>query len=97
MVRKMTEDFDIHNVKVDPQGKYVIIRINPRLYKQHVIMRAADDLIHGRKDYDVIIDGDPETEIKAKFIPKSGEATRDELLKVAYRFNTILVSCCGKG
>ncbi|OYT54787.1 MAG: hypothetical protein B6U72_01590 [Candidatus Altiarchaeales archaeon ex4484_2] len=97
MGRKMTDDFDIYNVKVDPQGRFVVIRINPRLYKQHIIMRAADDLIHGHKDYDVIIDGDPDTEIKAKFIPKSRKATREELLSVAYRFNTILVSCCGKG
>ncbi len=96
-VFKMDEEFDTHNVRVDSEGKFVVIRINPRLYKHHIIMRAADDLIHQEKNFDVIVDGDPEKEIRAKFIPKTGEVSSDELLRVAYKFNTLLVTCCGKG
>ncbi|OYT26504.1 MAG: hypothetical protein B6U97_03745 [Candidatus Altiarchaeales archaeon ex4484_96] len=93
----MNNKLDTDNVRVDPMGRFVVIRINAKLYKQHIIMRAADDLIHAQKNYDVIIDGNPESEIKAKFIPKTKDATKDDLLKVAYKFNTLLVSCCGKG
>ncbi|RLI91995.1 MAG: hypothetical protein DRO65_00645 [Candidatus Altiarchaeales archaeon] len=91
-------DFSGDNIWVDPNGRFVVIRINPRLYKTHVIMRAADDLIHAEKDkYDVILDGDPEKEIIAKFIPREGKVEKEELMRIAYRFNTLLVKCSGKG
>ncbi len=93
----MDNNINEDNVSVDENDRFVVIRINPKLYKQHVIMRAADDLIHQEKNFDVIIDGDPEKEIRAKFIPRVKNIGKEELLRVAYKFNTLLVTCCGKG
>jgi len=89
---------DTDNIYVDEEGCFVSIRVNPRLYKKHVIMRAADDLLHKEKDkIDAIITGDPETEIIAKFIPKTGKESKEELLRIAYSFNSLLITASGKG
>lgn len=95
----MTDDnIDTHNIYVDKEGRFVCIRVNPKLYRKDVIMRAADDLLHREKmGLDAIIDGDPETEILAKFIPRGEKIDREELLKVAHRFNSLLIASCGKG
>jgi hypothetical protein len=92
------ERIDTHNIYVDKNGRFVCIRVNPKLYRKDVIMRAADDLLHGEKmKLDAIIDGDPETEILAKFIPRGGKTSEEELLEIAHRFNSLLVASCGKG
>ncbi len=94
----MTEErIDTNNIYVDERGVFVSIRVNPKLYKKHVIMRAADDLLHEEKDIDVVITGDPETEIIVKFIPKEGRGSKEELLRIAYSFNSLLVATSGKG
>jgi UPF0288 family protein (methanogenesis marker protein 3) len=86
-----------NNITVDEDGKYVSIRVNPRLYKVHVIMRAADNLLHEMENQiEAVIDGDPEKEMVVKFIPNA-RLDREKLLKLAYRFNTLLVSASGKG
>lgn len=92
------EKLDTHNIYVDLDHRFVSIRINPRIYRMHVIMRAADELLHDEKgEIDVIVDGDPESEIIAKFIPKARNLDDEELRRLAYRFNTKLIACSGKG
>lgn len=92
------EHLDTHNIYVDKEGRFVCIRVNPKLYRKDVIMRAADDLLHREKlELDAIIDGDPETEILAKFIPRGNRLDEEELLNIAHRFNSLLVASCGKG
>ena len=95
----MVEDrIDTGNIYVDAEGCFVSIRVNPRLYRKHIIMRAADDLLHNEKErIDAIVDGDPETEIIVKFIPKKGRESREELLRIAHSFNSLLISTSGKG
>ena len=89
---------DTHNIYVDKEGKFVSIRVNPRLYRKDIIMRAADDLLHNEKmKVDAIVDGDPEKEIIAKFIPRDRTADADELLRIAHRFNSLLIASSGKG
>ncbi|HEX55456.1 MAG: hypothetical protein DRO90_01605 [Candidatus Altiarchaeales archaeon] len=88
------EDLNTNNITIDESGKSVTVRVNPKLYKVHVIMRAADELID---DNHIIINGDPEKSIIVKFISKKDEVTREELLKTAYEFNTLLVAISGKG
>ncbi|OYT41320.1 MAG: hypothetical protein B6U86_02555 [Candidatus Altiarchaeales archaeon ex4484_43] len=94
----MTGDkIDTDNIYVNEEGMFVSIRVNPKLYKKHVIMRAADDLLHKEKNIDVIVNGDPEVEIIVKFIPKEGRKSKEELLRIAYSFNSLLVTTFGKG
>jgi hypothetical protein len=89
---------DTHNIYVEESGHFVSIRVNPRLYRKDIIMRAADDLIHNEHlSVDAIIDGDPEKEIIAKFIPREGKKTKEDLLKIAHRFNSLLIASSGKG
>lgn len=90
--------FDTNNVHVDAENRFVSIRVNPQIYKMHVIMRAAEELLHDEKrKIDMIVDGDPEKEIIAKFIPKDKDVGEEGLLRLAYKFNTRLISCSGKG
>ncbi len=89
-------EIDTHNVYVDKDRAFVSVRVNPRLYRKHVIMGAADDLLHKEKRMYLIIDGDPESEVVVKFIPKE-PMSKEELLKVAYAFNSLLVMMSGKG
>jgi hypothetical protein len=92
------ECIDTNNIYVEKEGCFVSIRVNPRLYRKHVIMRAADDLLHQEKEkIDAIIDGDIETEIIVKFIPKKGRENPEELLRIAHSFNSLLITASGKG
>ncbi|RLI93346.1 MAG: hypothetical protein DRO89_00205 [Candidatus Altiarchaeales archaeon] len=95
----MTGDkIDTDNIYVNEEGMFVSIRVNPKLYKKHIIMRAADDILHKEKNkIDVIVNGDPEVEIIVKFIPKEGRKSKEELLRIAYSFNSLLVTTFGKG
>jgi hypothetical protein len=94
----MAAEMDTHNIYLDERGGFVSIRVNPKLYRKHVIMRAAEDLLHKEKQkIDAIVDGDPETEIIVKFIPKEGKESRDNLLRIAHSFNSLLISTSGKG
>ena len=88
---------DTNNISVNPETRSVAIRINPKIYKLHVIMNAVDDFL---EKSEFIIDGDPEKEIIVKFILKrrymekrmkkcmaernidEGELSEDELLKI---------------
>ncbi len=94
----MSDSIDTHNIYVDKNGKFVSIRVNPRLYRKDIIMRAADDLIHNENlDVDAIVDGDPETEIIVKFIPRESKRNPDDLQRLANKFNSLLVASSGKG
>jgi len=89
----MTEErIDTGNIYVNEEENSIAIRVNPRLYKPHFIMNAAHDLTEtaGYQHTDVVINGDPEKEIVVKFIPME-KKTGEELLKIAYQFNTLLV------
>ena len=87
------EEIDTHNISVDEEENSVAIRVNPRLYKTHFIMNAAHDLTEtaGYQHTDIVIDGDPDTTIVVKFIPRE-KKTRKELLNIAYQFNSLLIS-----
>jgi hypothetical protein len=85
----MSDKIDTGNIYVDPEKKFVTIRVNPRLYKIHIIMNAADEFL---ETAEFVIDGDPEKEIIVKIIPKKKDLTEDELMEYAYKFNTQLVS-----
>ncbi len=81
-------NIEIDNIIVNPEENFVCISVNPRLYKMHVIMNAADEFI---TEAEFMISGDPEKEITIKFIPKK-KLTKEELIRLAYRFSTQLVS-----
>ncbi|MBU4341432.1 MAG: hypothetical protein KKB24_01605 [Candidatus Altiarchaeota archaeon] len=87
------EEIDTHNITVDEEENSVAIRVNPRLYKTHFIMNAAHDLTEtaGYQHTDIVIDGDPDTTIVVKFIPRE-KKTRKELLNIAYQFNSLLIA-----
>ncbi|MBU4266859.1 MAG: hypothetical protein L6243_01040 [Candidatus Altiarchaeales archaeon] len=87
------EEIDTHNISVDEEENSVAIRVNPRLYKTHFIMNAAHDLTEtaGYQHTDIVIDGDPDTTIVVKFIPRE-KKTRKELLNIAYQFNSLLIA-----
>lgn len=90
----MTEEgIDTHNICVDEGENSVAIRVSPRLYKTHFIMNAAHDLTEtaGYQHTDIVIDGDPDTTIIVKFIPRE-KKTREELLNIAYQFNSMLIA-----
>ncbi len=90
----MTEgEIDIHNIYVDEEENSVVIKVNPRLYRTHLIMNAAHDLTEtaGYQHTDIVIDGDPDTVIMVKFIPRE-KKTREELLSIAYQFNSMLIA-----
>ena len=80
---------DTQNIHLDPDKKFVTIRVNPRLYKIHTIMNAADEFL---ETAEFVIDGDPEKEIVVKIIPRKKDLSEDELMQYAYKFNTQLVS-----
>ena len=90
---KEEEDLNCHNIHVNEEEKSVVVKVNPRIYKVHIIMRAAEELM---EDNHIVVDGDPETSILVKFISKNSDVKRDELLKIAYKFNTSLVAMSGK-
>jgi len=87
------EEIDTHNISMDEEENSVAIRVNPRLYKTHFIMNAAHDLTEtaGYQHTDIVIDGDPDTTIMVKFIPRE-KKTRKELLNIAYQFNSLLIA-----
>ncbi|HDI72762.1 MAG: hypothetical protein DRO76_01065 [Candidatus Altiarchaeales archaeon] len=85
----MDDKIDTQNIYIDPEKKFVTIRVNPRIYKIHTIMNAADEFI---ETAELVIDGDPEKEIIVKMIPKKKDLTEEELLEYAYKFNTYLIS-----
>ncbi|HIE33798.1 MAG TPA: hypothetical protein EYP86_01500 [Candidatus Altiarchaeales archaeon] len=87
------KDLNCHNICVNEEEKSVVVRVNPKIYKVHIIMRAAEELM---EDSHIVVDGDPETSIVVKFISKKKDITRDELLQIAYKFNTSLVAMSGK-
>ncbi len=92
------ECIDTHNIYVEKNGNFVSIRVNPRLYRKDIIMRAADDLMHEKDKVDAILDGDPDKEIIVKFIPRGGsKKSNEELLDIAHKFNSLLIASSGKG
>lgn len=97
MAEEKKKGVDVHNISVNEEENSVVISVNPRLYKAHFIMRAADDIHEefGYKQMDVIVDGDPYTEILVKFIPRE-KKRREELLKLAYHFTTQLLTSVTK-
>jgi len=86
------ERIDTANIYVNEEENSVAIKVNPKLYKTHFVMNAAHDLTEtaGSQHTDVVISGDPEKEIIVKFIPRQKKA-REELLKIAHEFSTVLV------
>lgn len=85
----MVDKIDTDNIYIDPERKFVAIRVNPRLYKIHTIMNAADEFLDVAE---LVINGDPEKEIIVKVIPKKKDLTKEELQEYAYKFNTFLIS-----
>lgn len=85
----MKDEIDTHNIYVDPEKKFVSIRVNPRIYKIHTIMNSADEFLEVAE---IVVDGDPETKIVVKIIPNKEDLTEEELLQYAYKFNTYLIS-----
>jgi len=87
------EEIDTYNISVDEEENSVAIRVNPRIYKTHFIMNAAHDLTEtaGYQHTDIVIDGDPDTTIVVKFVPRE-KKTREELLNIAYQFNSLLIA-----
>lgn len=85
----MTSDakIDTHNINADVEKQFVAIRVNPKIYKMHTIMNTAEELFDKAE---FVIDGDPESVVIVKFIPRK-PMTESELLGVAYKFNTMLV------
>lgn len=73
-------------MSIDDKEKTVSITLNPRLYPQSVIMRAA---YRFTEDFDVVVDGDPLDKITAAFRVRKEDkkdATRDDLAEVANTF-----------
>ncbi|MEA3255379.1 MAG: hypothetical protein U9Q22_06045 [Candidatus Altiarchaeota archaeon] len=85
----MGDKIDTDNIYVDPEKRFVSIRVNPRLYKIHTIMNSADEFLEVAE---IVVDGDPEKEIIVKIIPNKKDVTEKELLQYAYKFNTYLIS-----
>ena len=79
------------NVKIDETEKTVTITLNPRLYSQNVIMRAA---YRFTEDFEVAIDGDPLETIIAVFkIKKEDEkdASKKDLVAISDAFYSELL------
>lgn len=63
------------NIKIDVKNKAVDICLNPRLYPQSVVMRATYRFID---DFNVIVDGDPLSDIFVRFKIKPGDTAGKE-------------------
>ncbi|OYT34270.1 MAG: hypothetical protein B6U87_02275 [Candidatus Aenigmarchaeota archaeon ex4484_52] len=55
------------NIKIDETSKTMSIKINPQLYSSSCVMRASYRFID---DFNVIVDGDPMSELIVCFKPK---------------------------
>ena len=76
-------------VSFDAQGRIVVVSLNPRLYSQNIIMRAAYRFID---DFDVRVEGDPFSEFKVSFKAKTDEpVSREDLEALCDAFFTELV------
>lgn len=77
------------NVKVDTSKGTVTMKINPRLYPQSAVMRAAYRFIDS---FDVVVSGDPLKEVNVEISLKEGEtAAASELEQVVKSFNAELI------
>ena len=84
----MKERINTDNIYIDDEENYVAVRVNTRIYKIHSIMNAADDFL---EEANFIVDGDPETFIIVKFVPKR-RYNRQQLADLANKFCTLLVT-----
>lgn len=82
----MSED---KKIKYDVENKSAEILLNPRMYSQLIVMRAAYRFID---DFDVKVDGDPMKEFVVFFKSKTDEKyTLDDLKALGDAFFTELV------
>lgn len=82
---------DKRNVTFDEKEKIVTVALNPRLYPQSVIMRAA---YRFTEDFDVVVDGDPLDKITAVFKVRKEdkkEATHEDLEELSDAFYSELL------
>ncbi|MCK5333809.1 MAG: hypothetical protein KAJ24_04810 [Candidatus Aenigmarchaeota archaeon] len=79
------------NISINENGKTVTIKLNPRLYSQSVIMRAA---YRFTEDFDVAVDGDPLDKITVVFkvcAEDKKEAKKEDLEAISAAFHNELL------
>ncbi|MCK4555033.1 MAG: hypothetical protein KAT83_00345 [Candidatus Aenigmarchaeota archaeon] len=79
------------NIKIDETEKTVTITLNPRLYSQSVIMRAA---YRFTEDFDVAVDGDPLDKITVVFkvcAEDKKDAKKEDLDAISAAFHNELL------
>jgi His-Xaa-Ser system protein HxsD len=66
----------IHNLELHPDGNFVLVSVNPKIYSLDVVYSAAYALMD--KAF-IIIDGDPAEEILVELRPKDNSVTIEQL------------------
>ena len=79
-------DKTISNMNINKDNGSVVITINPNIYSLDVIYAASYVFLN--KAY-IVIDGDPETEIKIELIPKQSNTN---LLELGGEFNNEILN-----